>query len=157
MGIFLQKPRSYVEPPQLKRREPDQGSSSNNATSSTKRPRQDEAGKRKNEEAAKKGWLELDLRTTVRFPDIMQETPCKNFATVGKFCRFPKCRFKHGGFPGDYSLADQKVICSVVAESPTDRFSAVVRQADIDAISGQASASAPVTAAATASTAASQA
>ena len=48
MGIFLQKPRSYLEPPQLKRKEPDSALSGSNATSSTKRPRQDEAGNNKN-------------------------------------------------------------------------------------------------------------
>ena len=107
-----------------------------NANSSDKRPRQDEVSKKKDGEAINKVWLELNLRKTVQFPDIMQETPCKNFATVGKFCRSPRCCFKHGGFPGYYSLSDQNVICGVVVDSSTASFSAAVLQSDIDTISG---------------------
>ena len=76
-------------------------SQGSNTNTPNKRPKQDDASKNKSEYVMKKGWLDLDLRTKIIFPDVMKETPGKNFATLGKFFRFPKYRSKNGGFLSD--------------------------------------------------------
>ena len=84
----------------------------------------------KNEEAKKQGWLVLD-NGTILFPRIFTETPCKNHAMVGRFCRFTPCKFKHGSFPGDYPKADQKVICHLVDNTQGAKFARCVKASDL--------------------------
>ena len=69
MGIYLQKPRSYVEPPTNKR-EVGQVNRESFSSAATKRPKQDDNTKKKNKEAKKKGFLDLNIRTTVQFLNI---------------------------------------------------------------------------------------
>ena len=70
MGIFLQKLRSYVKPPSKKQETEHLQGGSN--SSSAKHLKQDNAGRKKNKEATKKGWLDLELRTTIKLPDVLQ-------------------------------------------------------------------------------------
>ena len=67
----------------------------------------------------------------ILFPNVLTETPCKNHAMVGRFCRFNPCKFKHGQFPGDYKQADQKVICHLVDNTQGAKFARCVKASDL--------------------------
>lgn len=98
-----------------------------------KRPRKSEKGKY--DDTKKEGWLIL-TSSTVRWPKTLKIQPCKNFYTVGSFCRHQSCCFSHDKFPSGYTCVDQKTIVHLVNGANNARFAKCVLAADLEALRG---------------------
>ena len=153
LGILAQAPRSYVPPPQPKETKKRDAP----ARSASGRAQNDEAKKARSDEynqAKKQGWLVL-TSGSITFPPVMNKIPCKQFATIGRYCRHNPCRFAHAKFPDDYERKDQKVICSIVDGAANASFAPSVDEAKLAALrtTSDATATATEPAAATAASA----